>query len=159
MSDINTIAKVPLPRVVGNLPQRTAEDYAPPERREMLNALANELSRKPLDEIAARLTKLTWGEMEELAKGIKCATSQDIWDWSTAREGLASVNEPGGFEELALSAFAAAAGIAAVVTLLALVLAVAGCSADYLREKPVVTDLHRYCLSNPKDSACGEDHK
>lgn len=62
--------------------------------------------------------------------------------------------EPGGFEELAWTWLAAITGIAAVVTMLALVLAVAGCSAEYMREKPIVTDLHKYCLEVPTDSAC-----
>lgn len=41
---------------------------------------------------------------------------------------------------------------------------VGGCSADYMREHEapgtkngVVTDLHKYCISNPKDSACQRD--
>ena len=40
-----------------------------------------------------------------------------------------------------------------------------GCSADYVREQPdrpgmrngVVTDLHKYCIEYPKDSACQKD--
>jgi hypothetical protein len=41
--------------------------------------------------------------------------------------------------------------------LLLLVLFCGGCSGDYARERPVpqtATDLHRYCLDYPKDSAC-----
>ncbi len=44
---------------------------------------------------------------------------------------------------------------------LLLVLLCAGCSADYVREHEapgtkngVITDLHKYCLEFPKDSAC-----
>ena len=45
--------------------------------------------------------------------------------------------------------------------LLFLVLLCAGCSADYMREHEtpgtkngVITDIHRWCSENPKDSAC-----
>ena len=48
--------------------------------------------------------------------------------------------------------------LTAVIVGLALL---AGCSSDYMREHEtpgtkngVVTDLHKYCLANPKDSAC-----
>lgn len=43
---------------------------------------------------------------------------------------------------------------------LLLVLFCGGCSAEYMREKPIATDLHKYCLEYPKDSACqGKDSK
>ena len=45
--------------------------------------------------------------------------------------------------------------------LLFLLLLCGGCSSDYMREHEtpgtkngVITDLHKYCLANPKDSAC-----
>jgi hypothetical protein len=32
------------------------------------------------------------------------------------------------------------------------------CSGDYMREKGnIATDLHKYCLDYPKDSACQKD--
>jgi hypothetical protein len=42
-----------------------------------------------------------------------------------------------------------------------LVLLLTQCSGDYVREKGgVITDLHKYCLEFPKDSACqGKDSK
>lgn len=34
------------------------------------------------------------------------------------------------------------------------------CSADYMRERKTVYDLHKYCLNVPTDSACqGKDSK
>ena len=40
------------------------------------------------------------------------------------------------------------------------VMLLANCSAEYIREKPVVTDLHKYCLNYPNDSACqGKESK
>ena len=55
----------------------------------------------------------------------------------------------------------------AVMLLVIIALAFAGCSADYIREREtpgtkngVVTDLHKYCLQVPTDSACqGKDSK
>jgi len=48
--------------------------------------------------------------------------------------------------------------------LLLFLLLLCGCSENYLREREtpgmrngVVTDLHKYCLENPKDSACQKD--
>ena len=38
-----------------------------------------------------------------------------------------------------------------------ILLIVGGCSAEYMREKPIVTDLHKYCVEYPKDSACQRD--
>jgi hypothetical protein len=51
--------------------------------------------------------------------------------------------------------------------LLLLLILCAGCSESYLREREtpgmkngVVTDLHKYCLEFPKDSACqGKESK
>ena len=51
------------------------------------------------------------------------------------------------------------AAIAALFCVAVLIIIVAmyllgGCSAEYMREKPIATDLHKYCLDHPKDSAC-----
>jgi hypothetical protein len=42
--------------------------------------------------------------------------------------------------------------------LLLLVLLCGGCSEDYTRERGnIATDLHKYCLEHPQDSACQRD--
>lgn len=38
-------------------------------------------------------------------------------------------------------------------------LVLCGCSAEYMREKPIVTDLHKYCLEFPRDAACNEHER
>lgn len=48
-------------------------------------------------------------------------------------------------------------GWATITLLLALLIILTACSAEYIREKPVITDLHEYCLKVPQDSACQKD--
>jgi len=56
-------------------------DYAPPTERDRLHKLANELDRKPLQEIAFRLAHLTYGEMVEYCEGIGGDPAK-VWDWA-----------------------------------------------------------------------------
>jgi hypothetical protein len=48
-----------------------------------------------------------------------------------------------------------------ITAIILLAVLLTACSADYLRERPdIATDLHKYCLNYPKDSACqGKDSK
>jgi hypothetical protein len=52
-------------------------------------------------------------------------------------------------------------GLLAIAAIVVIAFAIVGCSESYLRERNdagmrngVVTDLHKYCLEYPKDSAC-----
>ena len=56
-------------------------DYAPPIERERLHKLANELDRRPLQEIAFRLAHLTYGEMVEYCEGIGGDPAK-VWEWA-----------------------------------------------------------------------------
>ena len=80
MTDTREDRKIPLPRVLDNLP-RPPEAFSPPHERSRLALIEQELSRTPLEEIAGRLAKLTYGEMKELSQGIK-AENDAIWDWA-----------------------------------------------------------------------------
>ena len=46
------------------------------------------------------------------------------------------------------------AGWVTITLIIAVAILLSACSAEYMREKPIVTDLHKYCLDYPKDSAC-----
>lgn len=52
-------------------------------------------------------------------------------------------------------------GWVVICLLILAVILLSACSGDYLREKGgVTTDLHKYCLEYPKDSACqGKESK
>jgi hypothetical protein len=87
MAEGEELPRMLKPQQLRSLPQ-TADDsakaYAPPSTRQMLTAIEAELSRKPLDEIAARLAKLTYGEMIELTNGLK-AEANVVWEWAVNR--------------------------------------------------------------------------
>lgn len=88
--------KVPMPRVVGNLPRFTGDPqqpepvtYAQPQQREKAKAIAQALSnvegeikRTPLQEIAARLSMITYGEMKEYCSGTG-SDPDKVWEWCT----------------------------------------------------------------------------
>lgn len=64
--------KLELPRQLSGLSPEVRK-FAPPERRP-----------SPVDEIAQRATKLTYGELKELAEGFK-AEPDAVWTWAVAR--------------------------------------------------------------------------
>ena len=70
------------PREV-TVPRQEPEAFAPPNQRSILAAVESELSRKPLDEIAARIARLTYGEMKEFCAGIEHENVDTVWDWAT----------------------------------------------------------------------------
>jgi hypothetical protein len=48
-------------------------------------------------------------------------------------------------------------GCLTIAAIIVIAIILASCSSEYERERPVpknATDLHRYCLEYPKDSAC-----
>jgi hypothetical protein len=62
----------------------TMNDFSPPAERERLTKLESELSRTALDEIAYRLSRLTYGEMKEYCEGTACDPDK-VWQWATQR--------------------------------------------------------------------------
>jgi hypothetical protein len=66
-------------------PTPAADKYAPPKiRKDMLTAIEAEISRTPLDEIAGRIARLTYGELKDLASGI-AGDADKIWEWAFAK--------------------------------------------------------------------------
>jgi hypothetical protein len=63
---------------------RTNESYAPPAERDRLRQLESELARSSLDEIAYRISHLTYGELKEFSSGIE-GDPDKLWNWSVER--------------------------------------------------------------------------
>jgi hypothetical protein len=79
------------PQVRDLLPPRDAdakslnpEAFAPPAERVRLAEIERELSRSPLDEIAARLAQLTYGDMKQYCEGT-ASECDKVWAWATGR--------------------------------------------------------------------------
>jgi hypothetical protein len=89
MSDVQTpavlrkIMQRDLPVEV-NVPSAKSNLYAPPEERDRLRQLETELARTSLDEIAYRISHLTYGELKEFSQGIE-GDPDKLWNWSVER--------------------------------------------------------------------------